>query len=76
MRIADLNRQHADKFGFPFIIAARLNSKAQIFAEFERRMLLSAADEMRACLEQVFAISRLRVQGLIDDSKAEPGRSA
>jgi 2-oxo-4-hydroxy-4-carboxy-5-ureidoimidazoline decarboxylase len=74
-RIADLNREHANKFGFPFIIAARLNSKAQIFAEFERRMHLSIAAEMRACLEQVFAISRLRVQDLIDDPQAGVSRS-
>jgi 2-oxo-4-hydroxy-4-carboxy-5-ureidoimidazoline decarboxylase len=65
-RIAALNRAHADKFGFPFIIAARRNSKARIFAEFERRLALDPDAERQACLDQVFVITRIRIDDLIE----------
>lgn len=66
-RIASLNRAHAERFGFPFIIAARLHSKEQILAEFERRLSLSPEEEMRACLEEVYKITRLRIDDLIGE---------
>lgn len=65
-RIAALNASHGEKFGFPFIIAARRHGKAQIFREFERRMALSPADELAACLEQVYLITRIRIDDLIE----------
>ena len=65
-RIAALNKAHAEKFGFPFIIAVRLSPKAVIFAELERRLGLDRDAEMRACLEQVFLITDLRLRDLID----------
>lgn len=66
-RIARLNRLHAAKFGFPFIIAARLNAKDRIFAEFERRNGLDVEAELRVCLEEVYRITQLRIDDLIDD---------
>ncbi len=69
-RIATLNRAHAEKFGFPFIIAARLNAKDRIFAELERRNLLDIEAELAACIEQVYLITGLR----IDDLIAEPSK--
>jgi 2-oxo-4-hydroxy-4-carboxy-5-ureidoimidazoline decarboxylase len=66
-RIARLNRAHAARFGFPFIIAARVNSKDRIFAELERRNGLDVNAELRACIEQVYLITRLRIDDLIDD---------
>ncbi|MFN0304036.1 MAG: 2-oxo-4-hydroxy-4-carboxy-5-ureidoimidazoline decarboxylase [Burkholderiales bacterium] len=68
VRIARLNRAHAGKFGFPFIIAARLNAKDRIFAELERRNLLDREAELAACIEQVYLITRLRIDDLIADS--------
>jgi len=65
-RIAALNRAHADRFGFPFIIAVRLASKAEVFSELERRLGLDRDAEMGACLEQVFRISDLRLRDLIE----------
>ncbi len=64
-RIASLNAEHGRRFGFPFIIAARLHDKSQIFAEFERRLTLSVDEEMAACLEQVYRITRLRLDDLV-----------
>jgi 2-oxo-4-hydroxy-4-carboxy-5-ureidoimidazoline decarboxylase len=66
-RITELNRAHAEKFGFPFIIAVRLAAKPVILAEFERRLALNADEEMRLCLEQVFLITGLRLRDLFEE---------
>lgn len=66
VRIATLNADHGKRFGFPFIIAARLHDKAQIFAEFARRMTLAHDEEIEACLEQVYRITRLRLDDLLE----------
>lgn len=63
-RIEELNRRHRERFGFPFIIAVRLNAKDRIFVEFERRLGLDENAELAACLEQVYAITRLRLADL------------
>lgn len=63
-RIAQLNRNYRAKFGFPFIIAARRHSKANIFAEFERRLTNDAATELATALAQVFVITRLRLDAM------------
>ena len=65
-RISACNQAHAKHFGFPFIIAARMNTKASIFSEFERRLTLSPSDELVACLEQVYLITQIRIGDLID----------
>ncbi len=63
--ISRMNQVHAERFGFPFIIAVRLNTKARIFSEFERRLALDQAAEERACLEQVYLITGLRLRELV-----------
>ena len=63
--MARWNRQHREKFGFPFIIAVRQHSKASIFSEFQRRLTTDSETELAACLEQVFAIARLRLEDLV-----------
>src|SRR5690606_4053358 len=37
-RFSTLNRAYTEKFGFPFIIAVRDNTKPMILAAFERRL--------------------------------------
>jgi 2-oxo-4-hydroxy-4-carboxy-5-ureidoimidazoline decarboxylase len=64
-RVSDLNRRYRAKFGFPFIIAVRRHTKDGIFAEFERRLELDPETELANGLGQVFAIARLRLDGLI-----------
>jgi 2-oxo-4-hydroxy-4-carboxy-5-ureidoimidazoline decarboxylase len=64
-RIAALNRRYREKFGFPFIIAVRRHAKDGIFREFERRLELAPEAELANGLEQVFAITQLRLDGLI-----------
>ncbi len=64
-RIVRLNRAYREKFGFPFIIAVRRYSKDQIFSEFERRLANDPETELGNCLEQVYAIARLRLSAAI-----------
>jgi 2-oxo-4-hydroxy-4-carboxy-5-ureidoimidazoline decarboxylase len=63
--VAELNRRYRAKFGFPFIIAVRRHRKDGIFREFQRRLELDPGTELANGLEQVFVITRLRLDGLI-----------
>jgi len=64
-RVSELNRRYRAKFAFPFIIAVRRHTKDGILREFERRLELDPETELANGLAQVFAITRLRLDGLI-----------
>src|SRR4249920_348999 len=68
--LARWNREYLEKFGFPFIIAVRRHTKMSIFSEIERRLANDTETELNACLEQVFLITRLRLEALL---AAHPG---
>jgi 2-oxo-4-hydroxy-4-carboxy-5-ureidoimidazoline decarboxylase len=59
------NAAYREKFGFPFVICARLNKKEAILAGFERRLKHSPTQEIRAALEEIFKIAELRLRDLI-----------
>lgn len=59
------NAAYRGKFGFPFVICARLNKKEAILAGFERRLNNSPAQEIRAALEEIFKIAELRLHDLV-----------
>jgi len=61
------NAAYKSKFGFPFVICARLNKKAAILAGFERRLKNSRAEEIKTALEEIFKIAELRLHDLIAD---------
>jgi 2-oxo-4-hydroxy-4-carboxy-5-ureidoimidazoline decarboxylase len=63
--LARWNREYREKFGFPFIIAMRRHTKDSIFAELQRRLTGTPETELSACLEQVFLITRLRLETLV-----------
>ena len=63
--LARWNREYREKFGFPFIIAVRRHTKASIFSEIERRLGNDTETELNGCLEQVFVITRLRLEALL-----------
>jgi 2-oxo-4-hydroxy-4-carboxy-5-ureidoimidazoline decarboxylase len=65
--ITRLNADYRAKHGFPFIIAVRNYTRAQIFSEFARRLGNDPETELAACLEQVFTITRLRLEAMIKD---------
>ena len=71
--LARWNREYREKFGFPFVIAVRRHTKASVFSEIERRLANDTETELDAGLEQVFDITRLRLEALF---AAQPGSAA
>jgi 2-oxo-4-hydroxy-4-carboxy-5-ureidoimidazoline decarboxylase len=61
------NTAYRAKFGFPFIICARLNKKDAIISGFERRLQNSRAEEIKAALEEIFKIAELRLRDLVSN---------
>ena len=63
------SRRHNDayqaRFGFPFIIAVKGLSKAEILAAFERRLNNDRDTELRTALAQVERIALLRLKDLL-----------
>ena len=64
-RFTQLNDAYKARFGFPFIMAVKGRSKAEILAAFERRLTNDAESEQRTALEQIERIALLRLQNLL-----------
>lgn len=60
-----LNTAYVEKFGFPFIIAVKDNTKTSILAAFETRLGNDAEQEFTTACAQVERIALLRVEGLL-----------
>lgn len=60
-----LNGAYRQRHGFPFIIAARRHTKAQIFAELRRRAVADTPAEFVEAVEQIGFITRLRLRSLV-----------
>ena len=56
-----LNQAYGGKFGFPFIICARLNDKRSILAAMNRRLQHDEAEEIAEAVAQIGEIGRLRL---------------
>lgn len=63
--MARLNAVHRQRHGFPFIIAARRHTKAQIFDEMRRRIGQDTGAEFAEALAQIGHITCLRVRALV-----------
>ena len=63
-RIRALNDAYREKFGFPFIMAVRGSSRADILAEFESRLCNDADTEFENALVEIHKIARLRLEAL------------
>jgi OHCU decarboxylase len=59
------NAAYQERFGFPFVICARLNKKAAILAGFEQRLKNSREQEVKTALEEIFKIAELRLRDAI-----------
>jgi 2-oxo-4-hydroxy-4-carboxy-5-ureidoimidazoline decarboxylase len=59
------NTAYKKKFGFPFVICARLNKITAILAGFETRLKNSREQEIKTALEEIFKIAELRLRDLI-----------
>ncbi|HEX4572118.1 MAG TPA: 2-oxo-4-hydroxy-4-carboxy-5-ureidoimidazoline decarboxylase [Dongiaceae bacterium] len=63
-RFTALNEAYKAKFGFPFIMAVKGRSRAEILAAFERRIGHDEAAEFRTALHEVHKIALLRLRTL------------
>lgn len=66
-RFIHLNSAYTQKFGFPFIIAVKDNTKASILAAFETRLGNSAITEFQTACAQVERIAYLRLTAMLPD---------
>ena len=62
-----LNGAYTAKFGFPFIIAVRDNTKASILAAFEKRIGNDRETELATACRQVERIALLRLKAILPD---------
>ncbi|MBI4785012.1 MAG: 2-oxo-4-hydroxy-4-carboxy-5-ureidoimidazoline decarboxylase [Oscillatoriophycideae cyanobacterium NC_groundwater_1537_Pr4_S-0.65um_50_18] len=66
-RIQALNQSYKEKFGFPFITTVRTQTKASIFAAFDRRLQNTIEAETQQALAEIAQIARLRLLDLLDN---------
>lgn len=59
------NAAYREKFGFPFIICARMNKKGAILEAFPRRLQNDAATEKKAALDEIHKIAALRLHDIL-----------
>jgi 2-oxo-4-hydroxy-4-carboxy-5-ureidoimidazoline decarboxylase len=71
-----VNNAYRSKFGFPYIVCVRRQTKDSILRDFERRLPNDAATEMKASVEEICRIAALRLDQLItaDDRLPVAGR--
>jgi len=65
-RFSALNAAYREKFGFPFIICVRLQTKGSILAAFETRLAHDPAAERAEAIAQIGMIAKLRLQDLLE----------
>lgn len=66
-RLAALNGQYREKFGFPFIIAVRFLDKADIIEQLELRLRNTLDAEYAENLQQILKIAWFRLEALVGD---------
>ena len=59
------NAQYRERFGFPFVICARLNKKEAILRAFPERLEHSRDAEMQTALNEIYKIAELRLRDLV-----------
>ena len=63
----EYNRQYRERFGFPFVICARLNKKEAIAQAFPIRLRNSRQQEMETALQEISKIAELRLHDLVSE---------
>jgi len=64
-RMLELNDRYQKKFGFPFIICARLNNVPTILQAMEDRLTNGSETEFKTALREISKIARLRLADII-----------
>jgi len=67
-RFERLNHAYASKFGFPFVICVRRQTRDAILDAFERRLAHNAETELSTALAEIDRIARLRIVELVEGS--------
>ena len=65
-RFESYNRQYRERFGFPFVICARLNKKDAISNAFPLRLQQSREKEIETALGEIYNIAELRLRDLVE----------
>lgn len=65
-RFQRLNQLYKDKFGFPFIIAVKNQTKNSVLNEFERRLKNTMEAEVAGAIAQVNKIAWFRLLNLVE----------
>lgn len=73
-RFHRLNAAYREKFGLPYVVCVRDNTKETIFAGAEERLSNTREEEIEAALYEISRISRLRLEDLIEDFRIAGGR--
>lgn len=60
-----LNRAYRARFGFPFILCIRRHTHASALRAFEQRLQHDRATELATALDEIAAITRLRLERLM-----------
>jgi len=66
-KIGTLNTAYRTRFGFPFIICARLNNVETILSAMEQRVKNSSEKEAETALVEIFKIAHLRLADIVED---------
>ena len=61
----EYNRSYRERFGFPFVICARLNKTAAILRAFPERLQNSREKEIETALDEIYKIADLRLRDLV-----------
>jgi 2-oxo-4-hydroxy-4-carboxy-5-ureidoimidazoline decarboxylase len=71
-----VNNAYRSKFGFPYIVCVRRQTRDSILRDFERRLPNDAATEMQKSVEEICRIAALRLDQLVaaDDRLQVHGR--
>jgi len=66
--IGALNTAYRERFGFPFVICARLNDAAAILAAMRERLNNRPAEEIATALTEISKIARLRLADIVEET--------
>jgi 2-oxo-4-hydroxy-4-carboxy-5-ureidoimidazoline decarboxylase len=70
-RFEKLNETYSEKFGFPFVICVRRQTRDALLAEFERRLKNTPAQELATALKEIDMIARLRLVQFVTGGEIE-----
>lgn len=65
-RFHEYNARYKERFGFPFVICARLNKKQAMLDAFPIRLQNSREQEIETALHEIFKIAELRLKDLVE----------